>query len=204
VDFRRFQLCQIYGQSNFYRLTIADFPTPPQTNGIPDTPSYRQGSQVRMSVRQENLMEEVLGPDNTSGQQWDSWFAVFGPRNERGNPAALFDPLTGTIDKAVAEQYRKYDITDLLKHDTAKYGMLFKSRIRLVVGSEDNYYLNEAVALLRDELETIQFLHIPDGEHGYVRIVPGRDHGTIYGAPEIRNIPQEMAEHLGRAGLIGG
>ncbi len=194
VDFRRMQRCDIY-RSNVYAHD--------EHGGDGDIPSYRSNGKARMSVRQENLMEEVIGPDNTSGQQWDSWFAVFGPRSDRGNPAALFDPVTGAIDKAVAEQYRKYDITDLVKREPGKYALLFKERIRLIVGTDDNYYLNEAVALLQDELENTQFLHLPEGGHGTVRIVPGRDHGTIFGTPEIQGIPQEMVDHLKRAGLIG-
>ncbi len=194
VDFRRMQLCDIYG-SNVY--THQNGPGAQE-----DIPSYRSEGKARMSVRQENLMEEVIGPDNTSGQQWDSWFAVFGPRNDRGNPAALFDPVIGVIDKGVAEQYRKYDITDLMKREPGKYALLFQERIRLVVGTEDNYYLNEAVALLQDEVDNTQFLHLPEGGHGKVLIVPGRDHGTIFGTPEIQNIPAEMVEHLRRAGLM--
>lgn len=203
VDFRRMQLCDIYGRAGVYGLTPGEFPIPPLTPDMPHTPSYRSGGTVRMTVRDENLMEEVIGPDNTSGQQWDSWFAVWGPRNERGNPAALFDPLTGLIDKTVAEQYRAYDISDLARADPGRVALLFQERIRLVVGDQDNYYLNEAVALLKAEVEKVNFLHLPEGGHGRIVIVPGRDHATIFGTPEIQSIPAEMVEHLRRVGMIG-
>lgn len=149
-------------------------------------------------------MEEVLGPDNTSGQQWDSWFAVWGPRNHRGNPAALFDPATGVIDRAVAERYRDYDIAELVRRDPGRYALLFQERIRLVVGDRDNYYLNEAVALLKQDVEKVSFLHLPEGGHGFVTIVLGRDHGSILATPEVQGFVGDMVDHLRRAGYIPG
>lgn len=202
VDFRRMQLCDIYGRANFYALTPGEFPRPPLTSEMPDTPSYRTAAGVRMTVRQENLMEEVMGPSNTSGQQWDSWFAVWGPRDARGNPAALFDPATGVIDRAVAERYRDYDIAELVRREPGRFALLFQERIRLVVGDRDNYYLNEAVALLKQEVEKVNFLHLPEGGHGFITIVPGMDHGSIYGSEEVQNFPGEMVDHLRRAGLV--
>src|SRR5690606_19909538 len=118
VDFRRFQLPNIYDNPSMYH----------GPDGRPLS-SYRNRRGERMSILQENLMEEVLGPDNTSGQQWDSWQAVFGPRNARGNPAALFDPRTGAIDRAVAEHYRAYDLSALLDRDPARYLPIFRDRI---------------------------------------------------------------------------
>lgn len=196
VDFRRFQLPNIYSHTNMYRSE------PAIALDIGDTPSYRKGRHAPMSIREENLMEEVLGPDNTSAQQWDSWFAVFGPRNERGNPAALFDPLTGALDKAIVEQYNRYDIGHLLRTDPAKHAPLFRQRVRLIVGDQDNFYLNEAVALLKADLDAVAPPPAGDSVVGYIRILPGFDHSTIYGTPEMRGIPAEMVEHLRRAGLV--
>jgi putative esterase len=95
VDFRRFQKTDIYGQANFYT----------DESGR-DLPSLRSDGAVKMTIRQEARGEDLLGPDNTSAQQWDSWFAVFGPRNARGNPAALFEPETGVIDRAMSATAR--------------------------------------------------------------------------------------------------
>jgi hypothetical protein len=192
VDFRRFQLPDIYGQASMY--------VDPATGQ--DLPSLRQDGAATMTIRQENLMEEVLGPDNTSGQQWDSWQAVFGPRNARGHPAALYDPVTGRLDKAVAERYRAYDIGELVRSDPPKYAALFQQRVRLVVGDQDSFYLNEAVSLLKAEVEKVNFFTLPEGGHGYVRVVPGMDHGTILATQEVRAFPTEMIEHLRRNGHV--
>ncbi|MFM9995308.1 MAG: alpha/beta hydrolase-fold protein [Phycisphaerales bacterium] len=208
VDFRRMQLCNIYDEGMYLLPPQVGYSTIEQVVEYErlrergGAPSYRSNGTFKMTVREENLMEEVIGPDNTSGQQWDSWFAVWGPRNERGNPAALFDPVTGLIDKAIAEKYRAYDIADLVRRDAGRVALLFQERIRLVVGDQDNYYLNEAVAMLKAEVEKVNFLHLPEGGHGRITIVPGRDHGTIFGVPEIQNIPAEMVDHLQRAGFI--
>lgn len=147
-------------------------------------------------------MEEVLGPSNTSGQQWDSWMAVFGPRGKDGNPAALYDPETGALDHAVAAGFRRYDVTDLLRKDPSKYGPIFKQRIRIICGDEDSYFLNEAVSSLKEELAKVTGLRLPEGEHGYVKLVPGRDHGNVYASQEMRAVPVEMVEHLKRAGHV--
>ncbi|MCC6677852.1 MAG: hypothetical protein IT436_11960 [Phycisphaerales bacterium] len=223
VDFRRFQLPDIYTHGSMYFTPgIVDGPiTDPYLQhiervsknvpiGIPWAPvdfgaeiaSTRAGGKPTMSIRTENAIEEVLGPDNTSGQQWDSWMAVFGPRNERGNPAALYEPALGRIDHAIAEQYRAYDIAERLHADPGRIGLLFHQRIRLVVGDQDTYFLDEAVNLLKPEVEKLSFFHYPEGKNGSITIVPGLDHGTIFNSREIQAFPAEMADHLQRAGLI--
>ena len=147
-------------------------------------------------------MEEVLGPGNTSAQQWDSWQAVFGQRGEDGRPAALYDAGTGAIDQRIAEEYRAYDIAGRVRRDPGLAGHFYQ-RIRLYVGDADNFYLNEAVALLKEEVEGVQFLHFPEGQHGFMKILPGYDHGSIFGAPEVRQIPADMLAHLRRAVFLG-
>ncbi|HEX6883389.1 MAG TPA: alpha/beta hydrolase-fold protein [Planctomycetota bacterium] len=188
VDFRRFQRVDLYAAKNFYT-----------GDGANDLPSLRGEDGERMTVRTEARGEDVLGPDNTSGQQWDSWFAVFGPRNARGNPAALFDPETGAIDPAVAEAYRGYDLGHLLRTDPARFVPLYRTRVRLVCGSEDSFYLNEAVELLRQELAA----HVEAGDVGYVKLVPG-DHGSVFASEAMRAIPGEVLEHFRRAGHVRG
>ena len=181
VDFRRLQKVDIYTQPNFY-LDGA---------GI-DLPSLRSKDKVPMTIRQEARGEDVLGPDNTSAQQWDSWFAAFGPRNSAGNPEALFDPSTGTIHRHVADYYRRFDLREIVRNDPAIYMPIFRNNVRLICGTEDSYYLNEAVALLDSEL---QQLGRKPTDKGYVKLIPG-DHGTVLGSEAARAIPHEMLEHF--------
>ncbi len=186
VDFRRFQRIDLYGGANFYAKDGAEIA------------SYRSDGRVLMTTRQENGGEEVVGPDNTSAQQWDSWFAVFGPRNERGHPAALYDPLTGAIDRKVAESYRRYDIGALLRADPERYAPILRQNVRLLCGGEDSFYLNEAVALLAADLEATK---TAPGT-GSITLVPGLDHGSIYGSAEMKRQPEEMLAHLRAKGHI--
>lgn len=187
VDFRRFQLVNIYEQENMYVKDGAEIP------------SYRDKGAVKMSIREENLMEHVMGPMATSGQQWASWQAVYSPRQRFGGPALLYDPMTGRIDRDIAERYRAFDISQRVRDD-AQVALVLRQRVRLVVGDQDNYYLEEAVRLLRSELDQIQFLHFPEGEHGYIRIVPGHDHGSIKEDDSVKAFAAEMLAHLARHG----
>ncbi|MCC6427819.1 MAG: hypothetical protein IT435_13480 [Phycisphaerales bacterium] len=198
VDFRKFQVVDIYGQPNFYYDPAGKVDDPAAELG-----AYRRDGKIAMTIRQENLMEEVLGPSNTSAQQWDSWFAVFGPRAEDGTPVALFDPKTGAINKEVAEQYRKYDVAELVRNSPEKYLPIFQKNVRLLVGAEDNFALNEAVALLEAEIiKRLASGHTGPPDPGYIKILPGCDHGTIVAKPEMRQIPAQMVEHLTKSGCL--
>lgn len=216
VDFRRFQLPDIYADRSMYDIGALELARPPLNryappsflleSSVPDGPrdiaSTRDNGKPAMSIRTENAIEEVLGPDNTSGQQWDSWQAVWGPRNERGHPAALYDPFSGRIDRAIAGLYRAYDIAERLRADPGRVGLIFHQRIRLLVGGQDTYFLNEAVALLKPEVEKLSFFHYPEGRGGYIKILPDADHGSIFQLKELSGIPQEMADHLDRHHLL--
>ncbi len=198
VDFRKFQVIDIYGQRNFYYDPAGKVGDPKA-----ELTSYRKRGEERMTIRQENLMEEVIGPENTSAQQWDSWFAAWGPKTALNHPENLFDVVTGEINHGVAQQYRRYDIADRLRGNPQKYLPIFRSSVRILVGDQDNFSLNEAVALLKADLEKLeaQYPAQPPRGPGYVKILPGLDHGTIMTAPEIRRIPAEMLEHLKAAGI---
>ena len=219
VDFRAFQLVDIYKDSWVYsmRFDVPDmFPAqrrrmdqirkipaslmpPMESHGGELVVSYRRNGEPIMTVEREARGEDILGPDNTSGQQWDSWFAAFGPRNAKGNPGALFDPMTGTIDRAIAEQYRPFDIADRLRKNPAKYAPIFRNNIRLVVGGADNFFLEQAVTLLQKDLDALKPGAATDA--GYVKIVPGLDHGTIFGSPELKAFESQMLEHLTKHNL---
>lgn len=190
VSFHRFEHVDLYGSENFYYES-----TKP-------TPSYRLGGEVILNVFQENGMEEVVGPDNTSGQQWDAWMSCWGRRNDSGNAAALYDPYTGRINREEAETYRRFDITERLKRDPQKYGPIFLDRVRLLCGDSDNFYLNEAVELLKAEVDKLPRKELPQGGHGYVKFIPGADHGTIFMSKESAAVPAEMLDHLLRHGHI--
>jgi len=222
VDFRWLETVNIYAQKNMFM--IPSYPVPDDQESIsraaelskvpgawfpltvPDGPrelaSFRRDSKPVMSIRTEAQGEDVLGASNTSGQQWDSWFAVWGPRDAQGRPAALFDPRTGVINKPIALAMRKYDLGELLRADPARYGPLLRERVRLIVGTEDSFFLNEAVTLFKADLDRLYPVRTDAAKAaGYIKLAPG-DHGSVMNDPQALAIPSEMVKHLRTSGLL--
>ena len=189
VDFTEFQNINIYNDPSAYTDAAGD-----------RRASYTSDGKVLMTIEQENLMEEVMGPGNTSGQQWDSWFAVFGPRDDKGNPASLWNPQSGEIDQKVAESYRKYDIADRVRDEPTLYAPLLRARVTLIVGNADSFDLHRAVIKLRDALDTAQPGAPSDA--GSIEIVPGADHGSVLGSPQARAFPSKMLAWLTEKGML--
>lgn len=192
VDFRAFQATNIYEAKSMF--------VGPDGK---DTPSYRVGDQVRLTVRVENAMERVLGPEGESGQQWASWMAAFGPKDPKtGFAKPLFNLQTGEIDRSVAEKFKRYDISALVRADPAKYGPIFRDRIRLIAGDRDNFYLNKAVELLRQELDKAKMLGAKSGpDAGYIEIRPGGDHGVIGSLESMNGLWGEIQAYFKAKGV---
>ena len=220
VDFRRFQVMDIYAQHFFYGIPqngLRSSDAAKAEDAIRKIPqalmapvgldmqrfvSYRRDGRPIMTVEREARGEDMLGPDNTSAQQWDSWFAAWGPRNAAGHPQALFDPATGMIDHELAARYRPYDIADRLRKDPQRFVPIFRNNIRLVVGDADNFFLNEAVDLLKHDLEALpEYAATPAGP-GFITIVGGGlDHSSIFASKELHAFEAQMLDHLKAAGL---
>lgn len=202
VDFRRFQLVDLFGGQHSPNMPGSMYQTP---SGA-EVASYQDDGTSKMTIRQENMMEEVLGPRNSSGQQWDSWQAVFGPRRDDGGPEELFDPISGVIHPHVAILMSKFDIRANVERDPERFLQVFRDGVRLVVGDMDNFFLHEAVKLL-DEAVQRRASGLPElGPRtewtGYIKILPGLDHGSVLGSPVVEGFPKEMLDALGRAGHL--
>ncbi len=196
VDFSSFQAVDIYNDANMYRYE--------DTGQVVWNTSYSDAEGNKgMTILDENRMEEVIGPGNTSGQQWDSWLAVFGPASRTGAPAALYDAMTGEIDSRVVEHFARYDISKKLAADRTNLGPLMKERVRLVVGDMDNYDLDEAVVKLKSQLDALTFAEPSGGFAGYIEIVPGADHGSVFRSPIVRDFPRQMLQMLEENGHVG-
>ena len=102
-----------------------------------------------------NLLEAVLGSRGRSGQQFDIWEATYSPMDEDGYPKRLWNKLTGEIDPEVAEYWREnYDLSYILQRDWDKIGERLKGKLHIYTGDMDNYYLNNAVYLMEEFLES--------------------------------------------------
>ena len=150
VDFNYFQAVNIYKDKNaFYKdYGWVQVPTPSDrfTDGV-----------VRLTYEQRNHYELVRGTKNRSGEQVDIFEATFGPIGENGYAKSLFDPMTGEIDPDVAAYWREHtDLNEYLKRNWAKIGPSLVGKIHIYMGDMDTYYLNPAVKLMEEYLETTQ------------------------------------------------
>jgi len=107
------------------------------------------------------------------GGQIESFEAVFSPRGEDGRPMPLFDRDTGAIDPFVQKAWERYDISRLLVANWKLLGPKLGGKLHLVVGSADNFHLEEAVYLLRDTLKGL-------GSDATFEIIEGRDHMDLF------------------------
>jgi hypothetical protein len=145
VDFTYHQIVNIYSDPNAYFLDMGWMQI--------DRPSQRRpdGNIVAM-MKDENRYELTVGDHSRSGDQWDIWEATYSPAGPDGYPRRLWNKQTGVIDKSVAEQWKKYDLLNVLKTNWSTLGPKVAHKINVYVGDMDSYYLNDAVENLNDFL----------------------------------------------------
>jgi photosystem II stability/assembly factor-like uncharacterized protein len=164
VDFRAFQLIDIYNDQNAYF----------DKSGV-ERPSKRDiNGKIEFTIRHECQMENVMGAGDSwtmSGQQWGAWNATYGPRGADGRPVPLWDAKTGVINKAVVDHWKKYDLRMILEENWKALGPKLHGKIHISVGEADDYYLNNAVHLLDDFLKRAN----PPAE-ARITYGPGRGH----------------------------
>ena len=80
---------------------------------------------------------------------------MFSPVGPDGYPARIWDKVTGEIDHNVADHWREnYDLRHILERDWATLGPKLAGKIHIYCGTMDNYYLNNAVVLMEEFLES--------------------------------------------------
>ncbi|MGC1462186.1 MAG: alpha/beta hydrolase-fold protein [Terracidiphilus sp.] len=148
VDFHAYTTINLYDDKNAYFLEGAHMRVP--------QPAMRDYlGHTLMTTEENGAYELALGDHGRSGDQFDIWQAVFGPVGADGYPAQIFDKVTGEIDHSVAEYWRQhYDLEALLERDWAKLGPELKGKIHIYVGSDDTYFLNDAVYRMEDFLKS--------------------------------------------------
>jgi hypothetical protein len=112
-----------------------------------------------ISLRDNSAYEAALGDKGRSQDQFDIWQAVYSPQGADGYPVPIFDKTTGAIDhKAAAYWHDHYDLDAILQRDwsrpDAPLGPKLQGKLHLYVGSDDTYFLNDAVYLMEDFLKT--------------------------------------------------
>ena len=153
IDFRAYTVVNIYEDENAYYLDSdwKSTPRPGRRNWL---------GHVSSTLEEDNLLELVLATDGRSGGQWDIWQAVYSPVGENGYPKPIWDKRTGDIDHEVAEFWREnYDLSHILQRDWATLGPKLRGKLHIYVGDMDNYYLNNAVYLMEEFLESTRSPH---------------------------------------------
>jgi hypothetical protein len=149
IDFRAYGSVNVYEDRNAYAV---------------DAP-WKQTPRIAMrdylgrptaTLEEVNRLELVIGPNSRSGGQWDIWQAVFSPVGADGYPQPIWNKRTGEIDRSVANFWREnFDLVHIMRRDWEKgLGEKLRGKIHLYVGELDNYYLESAVYLAQEFLES--------------------------------------------------
>lgn len=148
IDFRAYCLVNLYEHDNAY-FDLGPF-------AKLERPGMRDWlGQVSTTLKDMNHLELALGTKGRSGGQFDIWQAVYSPVGEGGYPKPIWDKLTGEIDLDVAEYWREnYDLRFIMQRDWKTLGPKLAGKIHLYCGDMDNYYLNNAVYLAEEFLES--------------------------------------------------
>jgi hypothetical protein len=154
-------------------------------------PVARNREKVLQTFQQLNLWECVTG----YGGQLDSFDAVFSPRGTDGRPRQIMDKRLGTINREVAEYWKRFDIRLILESRWAQLGPRLQGKLHVIAAGWDSFYLDPAAELLKDFLST-------KNHGGYVEIMPG-DHGTVLTERVKERIENEMAEQFERGRKAG-
>ncbi|NOG55384.1 MAG: hypothetical protein HND57_13860 [Planctomycetes bacterium] len=178
VDFRQTQQVDIYApNANMFRDA--------EGNRIA---TARQGEQVMLWCDDFVHREAVIG----AGGQMGSLEATFGTKGRNGEPMPLFDRKTGAIDPAVAEQWQRYDIRMILEKQWETLGPKLGGKLHVFAGGGDNFFLNGAVALLKESLAEL-------GSDAQVEVIEGMPH-MMY----VESVEPMLRAVVGEDGEEGG
>jgi hypothetical protein len=146
VDFRAFMHVDLYTQDDMFYLSGA--------NKQIEQPAMRDYlGHTLLTMRDNIAYEAALGDHGRSGEQFDIWQAVYSPVGADGYPQSIFDKTTGKIDHATADYWREhYDLNAKLQREWDTLGPKVQGKLHIYVGSDDTYFLNDAVYLLEDFL----------------------------------------------------
>lgn len=148
IDFNAYTVVNLYEDRNAYWIE-SDFKRTPR----PGRRDYL--GHVSATLQEMNQLELVLGTKTRSGQQWDVWESVYSPVGDDGYPRPIWDKVTGEIDPEVAAYWREnYDLVHIMRRDWETLGPKLEGKLHIYVGEMDNYYLNNAVYLAEDFLES--------------------------------------------------
>jgi enterochelin esterase-like enzyme len=185
VSFKKMQLVDIHENKNaFYNKR--GYLRPSMRNILGD-PMF--------SIKQEITEENVLGVSNTfvtSGGQWGAWNALYSPKGKDGLPKSIFNPVTGEINKEVAEHWKKYDLLQFTSDNWSELGPKIKGKIHIWMGDMDNFYLNNS---MRDFDEYLKTTVNPKSD-AQIEFTPMKGHCSNYSHKHILKEIQKKLQQL--------
>ncbi|HXD79140.1 MAG TPA: alpha/beta hydrolase-fold protein [Puia sp.] len=154
VDFRSFQQVDLYaGDNMFYAKDSNERMVATIAGSFPVATQKQAYGEERVIYR---------------GEQMHSFNYVFSAKGADGRPVEICDPVTGVIDPACVEHWKKYDISLYLRSNWPSLEKDLKGKVRVTVGTRDNFLLNYAVHMLDDEMKKLGtpfvFAYFP-GDH---------------------------------------
>jgi hypothetical protein len=148
IDFHAYTTIDLYDDKNAFFLEGAH-------KRVPQPAMRDYLGHTLITTQENNRYELALGDHGRSGEQFDIWQAVYGPVGDDGYPKPIFDKQTGDIDHSVADYWRQhYDLEAILERDWPTLGPKLEGKIHIYVGSDDTYFLNDAVYRMEDFLKS--------------------------------------------------
>ncbi|MBC7806845.1 MAG: hypothetical protein H7145_11920 [Akkermansiaceae bacterium] len=149
LDFSAYQNIDLYRDANAY--------TAPDGSERVSARDARTGA-TRWTVREECALENVRGRGGsyvTSGGQWGAWNAVYGSPDASGRPVPFWDPVSGKINRAAADNAGKqYDLRRYCEKNWKTLAPKLDGKLHIWVGERDEYFLNGGVHRFDDFLKT--------------------------------------------------
>jgi Putative esterase len=147
IDFHEYMNIDLYNDKNAFYLQGAH-----KRIAQPAMRDYL--GHTLITTEDNNAYELALGDHGRSGEQFDIWQAVYGPVGKDGYSQPIFDKETGQIDHDVAKYWQQhYDLEAKLEREWVANGPKLAGKIHIYVGSDDTYFLNNAVYRMEDFLK---------------------------------------------------
>lgn len=138
VDFRCFYKINIYDSTSNVFLNEDGSPRVFDRIPLDPLPQYKMFSDF------ENVVK---------GEQLQSHESVFSGRFQQA-PKQLWNRESGKLDPIVVAEWEQYDIRKLIEKRSAKLAPKVNNKLFIYCGANDEFYLNDAVALLSESLKT--------------------------------------------------
>ena len=195
IDFRAYQIVNIYEDKNAF-WDEGPF------GRVPRAEMRKPDGKLQAVMEPAVRREDVMGTHGRSTEQFGIWQAVFSPVGPDGYPKPIWDPRTGIIDSTVANYWKEhYDIDHIMQRDWSTLGPKLAGKLHIAVGDMDTWYLNNAVHLLQDFLDSPQnHYRVATFEYGYMQPHCYSGGGNITnaeaGATLFQRVMPQVAEHM--------